>query len=196
MSEIKLSLYSEPEYNKKEIYRYLGAPKPDEEITKLVEECIAECNGVCRLSVLHTVSDISVNGDKIDFDTFSVRSSDLSKNLSGCDRAVIFAATVGIGIDRLISKYAVISPAKAVVFQAVGAERIESLCDIFNEEMRVKYESLKPRFSPGYGDLPLETQKDIFSLLSCEKKTGLTLNNNLLMSPSKSVTAIIGINRK
>ena len=196
MSEIKLNLYSEPLYNRKEIYRYLGAPKPDGETVKLVEECLKECNGVCRLSVLHTVSDIRVNGDKIDFDTFSVISSDLSKNLSGCDRAVIFAATVGIGIDRLISKYAVVSPAKAVVFQAFGAERIESLCDMFNEEMRVKYVGLKPRSSPGYGDLPLETQKDIFSLLGCEKKTGLTLNNNLLMSPSKSVTAIIGINRK
>ena len=52
---------------------------------------------------------------------------------------------------------------------------------------------MKPRFSPGYGDLSLEMQRDIFRVLDCPRKIGLTLNESLLMSPSKSVTAIIGI---
>lgn len=52
---------------------------------------------------------------------------------------------------------------------------------------------LKPRFSAGYGDLPLEVQKDIFRVLDCPRKIGLTLNDSLLMSPTKSVTAIVGI---
>ena len=46
-----------------------------------------------------------------------------------------------------------------------------------------------------YGDLPLEMQKDIFNVLDCSKRIGLTLNESLLMSPSKSVTAIIGISK-
>ena len=50
-----------------------------------------------------------------------------------------------------------------------------------------------PRFSPGYGDFPLEAQKDIFRTLDCSRKIGLTLNESLLMSPSKSVTAIVGL---
>ena len=54
---------------------------------------------------------------------------DLSKNLQGYDKAVFFVATVGIEIDRLIKKYSVLSPTKAVIFQAIGAERIESLCN-------------------------------------------------------------------
>ena len=80
------------------------------------------------------------------------------------------------------------------MFQALGAERIESLCDTFcndmNNELGVR---LKPRFSAGYGDLPLEVQKDIFRVLDCPRKIGLTLNDSLLMSPTKSVTAIVGI---
>lgn len=200
MSELKLNLYSETEFDRKEIYRYLGAKEPDEELSRLVEERIKECSGISKFSVCFLQSDISLCDDTICFSTFEVSSRALAKNLSGCEKAVIFAATTGIGIDRLISKYSVISPVKAVIIQAIGAERIESLCDMFNEEMREKYESegflLKPRFSPGYGDLPLETQKDIFNLLKCEKRLGLTLNDNLLMSPSKSVTAIIGIYRK
>lgn len=200
MSEITLSFYTETPFDKKEICRYLGAKEPDEELMKLIDECIKECEGVSKFSVLYTVSDLSINESEIGFDTFSATSNALSKNLEKCEKAVIFAATTGIGIDRLISKYTVVSPARAVILQAIGAERIESLCDTFNEEMRLKYEtegySLRPRFSPGYGDLPLETQKDIFALLDCQKKLGLILNSNLLMSPSKSVTAFIGIYRK
>lgn len=200
MSEITLSFYTETPFDKKEICRYLGAKEPDEELMKLIDECIKECEGISKFSVLYTVSDLSINENGIGFDTFSATSNALSKNLEKCEKAVIFAATTGIGIDRLISKYTVVSPARAVILQAIGAERIESLCDTFNEEMQLKYEtegySLRPRFSPGYGDLPLETQKDIFALLDCQKKLGLILNSNLLMSPSKSVTAFIGIYRK
>ena len=54
----------------------------------------------------------------------------------------------------------------------------------------------KPRFSPGYGDLSLEVQKEIFSLLDCPRKIGVSLGDSLLMTPSKSVTAIIGYGTK
>ena len=54
---------------------------------------------------------------------------------------------------------------------------------------------LCPRFSPGYGDIPLEMQKTFFELLQCQKNLALTLNNSLIMSPEKSVTAFIGIKK-
>ena len=83
------------------------------------------------------------------------------------------------------------------MLQAIGAERIEALCDVFCEKIRLDAESAglfpRPRFSPGYGDFPLELQKDIFRVLDCSRKIGLTLNESLLMSPSKSVTAVIGL---
>ena len=102
-------------------------------------------------------------------------------------------AGAGLEIDRLIRRYTSLSPAKALFFQAIGAERIESLCDAFCEELKKDGLQLRPRFSPGYGDLPMELQKDIFRVLDCPRKIGLALNESLLMSPSKSVTAIIGI---
>lgn len=112
---------------------------------------------------------------------------------------IIFAATIGVGVDRLISKYSRLSPTKALCFQAIGAERVEALCDEFCNKMKTELEKdgekVKPRFSPGYGDLPLETQKMIFSLLDCPKRIGVTLGDTLLMSPSKSVTAFVGITR-
>lgn len=124
-------------------------------------------------------------------------SQDLRQLLQDCDRAVVFAATVGIGLDRLIARYSRVSPARALLFQAIGAERIEALCDLFCGEIAREQAALgrrtTMRFSPGYGDLPLELQRSIFPLLDCSRKIGLTLNESLLMSPSKSVTAIFGI---
>ena len=44
-----------------------------------------------------------------------------------------------------------------------------------------------------YGYLPLEVQRDFERILMMRKKTGIALTDSLLMSPSKSVTAIVGI---
>ena len=44
--------------------------------------------------------------------------------------------------------------------------------------------------------MPLEKQKDIFALLDCNRQIGISLNESLLMTPSKSVTAIFGISDK
>ena len=52
--------------------------------------------------------------------------------------------------------------------------------------------NFRPRFSPGYGDFPLTAQRDIFAILDCPKRIGLSLNQSLLLSPTKSVTAVIG----
>lgn len=52
---------------------------------------------------------------------------------------------------------------------------------------------LKPRYSPGYGDFALESQKEIFARLECAKRIGLTLTDTMLMVPFKSVTAVIGV---
>ena len=127
---------------------------------------------------------------------FQHSSEDLEKHLKDCDTYYLFAATLGVGIDRLIAVHGRISPVKGLLLQALGAERIEALCDTFCEEIEALEseggKTLTMRFSPGYGDLPLEIQTDIFRILDCNRRIGLSLNKSLLMSPSKSVTAIFG----
>lgn len=189
--------YNEPDFNMKEIYRYMGLSKEDEEISKEVLLCINECKNVLSYKVCYREFDININEDKINLGFSDVSSRGLSKNLDGCEKIILFAATVGIKLDFLIKKYGTVSPLKALAFQAIGAERIESLCDMFCNDIKNGYEEsgyfTRPRFSPGYGDLPLSLQRDIFRVLDCPRKIGLTLNESLLMSPSKSVTAIVGI---
>lgn len=185
--------YTAPPINQKEILRYLNCAVLKDETQKLVNECLSQFCGEAVYKVCYIELPVCVSDSVCDFGAFAVKSKDLAKNLNGCKSVIIFSATIGIGVDRLINKYSRISPAKAVVLDAIGSERIEALCDRFCSDIKAQIGNLKPRFSAGYGDLPIETQKKIFSLLQCDKKIGLTLNDSYMMSPSKSVTAFVGI---
>jgi len=196
MNSVVLSrTYAEPAFCEKEILRYAGCRgDAGSDILTLLKECVDEARGELTYRVCCREFPVTIKGDVCDFDAFSLRSQNLAANLRDCDRVIIFAATVGVGIDRLIAKYSRLSPSKALMLQAVGAERIEALCDAFCDDIAKDTKSvLKPRFSPGYGDLPLETQREIFDVLDCSRRIGLMLNDSLLMSPTKSVTAFVGV---
>lgn len=179
--------YAAPAVNLREVLRYAGCRGAAEDVRALACSCIEEAAPVLTYSVCWAEFALPQQ----------IVSCDLRKNLTGCDRAIVFAATLGLGMDRLIARYSRISPARGLMLQAVGTERIESLCDAFERDIRSEAAArglrLRPRFSPGYGDLPLTAQRQIFSALNCAHHIGLSLNESLLMSPSKSVTAIIGL---
>ena len=193
ISPIFVKDYSSPQVNKKEVLRYAGVKSEVDSVNSIINECLIESKSKLIYKVCYVLVDVKIDEDIIDFGFSKVRSKSLAKNLSSFNKAIIFSATIGVEIDRLIAKYNVVSPVKALIFQAIGAERIESLCNVFNEDIKGQYKEIAPRFSAGYGDLNIEFQRDIFKLLDCHKKIGLTLNDSLIMSPSKSVTAIIGV---
>ena len=121
-----------------------------------------------------------------------IESRDLSKALSGCSSAYILGVTTGIGVDRLISRLSVISKAQCFITDALASAAAESLCEYADNELRGT--GKKPlRFSPGYGDLPLSVQPDVLGMLGASETLGITLNSSLLMTPVKSVTAVMGI---
>lgn len=197
MNTVFIKNFSPPPFNRKEILRYAGVKVPDDTVNSLLDDCLKEAENVFSYSVCYGEFSVSICDDGVDLSFAKILSRDLAKNLAGCESIVVFAATVGIGLDRLVSRYAKISPSRALMLNALGAERIESLCDNFNqyiaEEKKANGLFTAPRFSPGYGDLSLTLQQEIFKVLDPSRKIGLSLNNSLLMSPSKSVTALIGV---
>ena len=94
--------YSAPPIDKKEILRYAGGIADDNTI-KLLNECINEAINCITYKVCYCELPVKTNGDLCDFGLFCVQSKNLATNLSGCNSVIIFGATVGIGIDRLIT---------------------------------------------------------------------------------------------
>lgn len=186
--------------DEKEVWRYAGYFKGfeniDETLRSLLIDVTEEVLPVLTYKVCYRRFDIEWLYEQCKL-PFEQKSKKLSDCLKGCNEIIIMAATVGIELDRRITRAQRIAPSRALIMQALGAERIEALCDQFLKEYEQVLAGdglkLSKRFSPGYGDLPLETQVDVFKLLDCPRQIGVSLNNSLLMTPSKSVTAIVGI---
>ncbi len=197
ISSVCTQSFDLPLPNRREILRYAGAGEETPELARLLDESLSEALPLVNGKVCWTEYPLVWQDDVLQLGFAATGSAALRRNLAGCCRIVLFAATTGLALDRLTARYGRISPSKALLLQAIGAERIEALCDAFCDNIRLKALDAGlhtvPRFSPGYGDFPLQIQRDIFRVLDCSRKIGLTLNESLLMSPSKSVTAIIGL---
>lgn len=173
--------------------RYARCRDAVADVDKLVESAISEVEGELSYKVCFEHLPFKSSGDDCIIGDMKITSHTLAKNLSGCKSVIVFGATLGMGIDRFILKYSEVSPSRALIIQAIGAERIEALCDAFCDDMAKEFGTLRPRFSPGFGDLELKMQKDIFNLLDCTKHIGIYLRDSYIMSPSKSVTAFVGV---
>lgn len=192
-STIFTKSFAPKEFDIGEIMRYAGILKPSSDTEKLISECIESIKDKLSYKVCYSVYPVTICDGFTDLTFTKTSSENLKKLLSTSDKIVVFAATIGIEADRIIAKHLSVSPLKALLMQAIATERIESLCDAFCKELALEYGHITPRFSPGYGDFSIEHQRDIFRVLDCPRKIGLSLNQSLMMSPSKSVTAIVGI---
>lgn len=123
---------------------------------------------------------------------------DIAKHLEGCDMVCLMAATLGSDIDFLIRRKSVESMSDAVILDACASVAIENVCDNFEQYLEKSYLKedntyITDRYSPGYGDFPIELQRDICNLTLSYKRMGLTCNESFLLTPAKSVTAVIGL---
>ena len=138
----------------------------------------------------------------VDRDCLDVAGTSLTKHLEGCERMVLSAATLGGGVDELISRTQSEKIALGVVMDCGASVMAELAANLAMEEIREavskQTESGTPlfmteRFSPGYGDSPLEMQARLLELLDAERQLGITLSKGFMMSPSKSITGIMGL---
>jgi len=123
-------------------------------------------------------------------------SNALARYIGNAEELFLFGATLGSRIDVALRRMAVTSVAEAGAGQAVAAALIETYCDDCCNLLQAQLpegKKLKWRFSPGYGDWPLEEQKILFTVLDCAHTIGLTLTESCMMAPVKSVTAVMAI---
>lgn len=120
---------------------------------------------------------------------------DIAGHLGGCGGAVLMCCTAGAGADRLIRALQAEDMTKAVIADAFAGAAVEKICEAAEKEAaeRLSGKHFTWRFSPGYGDFPLEIQPKLLALLNAPQKIGVCATESLMMTPCKSVTAIIGV---
>ena len=122
--------------------------------------------------------------------------TDLARHLKGCTGMVLMAATLGSGVDAALRRLCLQDIALGAVADAAASVLLEQVCDSFEADIRSQVTGpdryMTGRYSPGYGDCPLTLQRDLCLALDTVRGIGLCLTPDCLMTPRKSVTAILG----
>ena len=186
-------------FDEKEILRYAMlpsfAPAPEE---LPLEECLKAAGGAAKCRAVWCRYPLKREDGELDLGFARTASRDLRNHLEGCTEILLFACTAGAEIDRRIARAGIGSAAKGLLMHAIGAQQVEGGCDRLCGYLARLFpdRQLTDRYSPGYGDLPLAMQREVMEALDCGRTIGITLTESLLMTPSKSVTAIIGMKEK
>ncbi|MCQ2593923.1 MAG: hypothetical protein MJ196_01525 [Treponemataceae bacterium] len=189
-----------PDYN--EVFRYMGYSLKDrteltDEVRPIVYEVVPQIQNILTPQAVYVSYPLKIENDVLHFGNYEVKSKELARFERNCSAIYLFAATLGPKIDQAIQKQQKLDPVRGVIMQAAGAMYIEKYCDILCQKISAEVKAVgcktKNRFSPGFADVPLETQKLFFKVLDCSHKIGLTLMDTLIMAPEKSVTAFVGV---
>lgn len=186
----------------KEAVRYLGYGKTavDEKTLLMIQESFEELERIGEPKSVYRIFELlRPDEQELQICNLRIKSKSLQKNLKSCEQVVLFGATIGTAVDRQIRTYEITDMARAVVMQACAAAVLEEYCDSVQEQISQELAEeklyLRPRFSPGYGDFSILHQKEILNMLEAPKKIGLAMTEGYMLTPTKSVTALIGISR-
>ncbi|MGL5438955.1 MAG: methionine synthase [Filifactoraceae bacterium] len=182
-----------------EIRRYSGYKEKFKiipEIENRIDELIVQLADRVRAKNIYSIHPVTVEDSAVSFGKIRLESSALAKNLDNCSEVVVLAATLGNEVDAMIRRYSTLDSTAMVLVQAIATEYLEKYVDQIEKDIIGSLKegiSLKPRFSPGYGDLSITCQKEVLTLLDAHRKIGLSCTSSHMLTPCKSVTAIIGI---
>lgn len=157
-----------------------------------IQACEKQLMSVIRYQCAYILTPIDLKTENVcDFGFMTIPSKVLYKNLQGCDQAYVMAMTSGIAVDRLLARLNILSQAQHFMTDGLSSAAIESFCNHVCRKLREEGPCV-PRFSPGYADVPLTFQVPLLQRLHARELLGITLNAAYLMTPVKSITAVMG----
>lgn len=190
MNECKLITFDDIKINEIELANRIKMPAGTD--FEALQRSVCEVKKSAKPMFCCRKADIKVDEDTVDFGFCRVTSKNLAKNLHGLSSAFVMASTLGIDLDRLITRLSVTNKAYGFLSDAAASAMAESLMDYGNNLLMEDYK-LRPRFSAGYGDFDLCCQADLLDFVNADKLLGIKLGDNLMMTPRKSITAVCGI---
>ena len=188
--------------NKSEAYRYMGfkGTEPDETIKTIIDKCEEDILKVMRPKFVYEAFDISVEEDCVTLEgtTLKLQGNSIKEHLKDCEKVIVMCATLSAEIDKLIRQNEVGNIFNAMVLDALANAAIEQVCDAAELFMSADYPEYNRtwRFGVGYGDFPLDTQKDFLNILSASKLVGVCATDSSILTPRKSVTCVVGLSKR
>lgn len=191
--------------DREEVLRYLEYKGQD--IDNNLIEIIEECRNITkdRINPRYTFRVYSIKQKykgiiELEGTNLILESNDLYEILKDCNECILMAATLGINIEKDIKKYSCTELTKGIIIDSCATTAIEEVCDRVQNEIENNIlkngQYLTFRYSPGYGDLSIEKNTEILTILNGQKEIGLTITNSGIMIPRKSVVALIGVSDK
>ena len=182
-----------------EVRRYAGLAKADFD-QKMIEEAAQEALLLIEPKSSYAIYDYDCQQGLILGDThLPLTGRSIQKHLAGCEKVLAIAATIGPDIVEATTRHFEEGRyAHSVLLDAAATEAVEETANALEKMLAPKIKAQgfasRWRFSPGYGDWPLEAQKE-FMPLTGAAGIGISLTESMMLSPRKSVTAIIGLYR-
>ena len=187
--------------NREEALRYMGYfGEVDNEKKKLMDECEQMVLDIAIPRYTYRVLEFEEKEDGILLSEpgLFLKGNSIKKHLKGCELAVCIAVTISDGIDRKMRSLQITDMAKAVTFNSLSSVAVEQVCDklelLLKEEYPQYYQTF--RFGIGYGDLSIKHQNDFVKMLNATRLIGINVTPTHMMSPEKSVTAVIGLTKE
>ena len=180
----------------KDALRYLGAKAEDKEAESLLRKVLDDYRSV--FSPRHVTAFFPVEsvdpvvtfvGTDVTLEGESIR-----RHFTGATEGLFSAFTLGIAFDKKVRELSLSHPSESVALNAIGSAYAERKADELLKEVRLQKEQqgfkTTFRFCPGYGDLPLKTNVAIASALAAGKRIGLTVTDDGLLLPVKSIVGV------
>ena len=177
---------------KENALKYLGYldNQVDSNTEILLNECLKELEQVTP-KFMYQIYTLTHHPLTIKELNLTINYPDLIDLFDSCDRIVIIACTLGLQLDQQLRYYSKINLTKMTVMDALASSYIEIKCDEY--EAKQNFGKRTIRFCPGYGNVPLELNKNLANALSCSKHIGLTVQESNLLLPQKSMIGLIGL---
>ena len=181
--------------NRSDALRYMGYGNlaPDITTAKLLDKCEKELLRTIDGKYVYRVFPL-VDG-QIPDSKFHLEGTSIRKHLEGCTKAIFLCATLSDSVDRLIRIKQISAMAEALIIDALASAAVEQVCDVAENEILKDFSNFEHtwRFGLGYGDFPLTGQSAFLDILDAPKRIGVCVNESQLLTPTKSVTCIIGL---
>ena len=191
-----------------EALRYLGyaGQELDEALRARFEELAEACERTLRPACVHAV--FEVDGERCRWEgedacvalvgtPLVLEGRDIAAHLRGARKAALMACTLGAASERELRKHAALGPTDGLLYDAAASALVEAAADaaeaIIVEEAASLGLHAGSRFSPGYGDFPLDVQPAFLAALDAQRRIGVMLTRGNLLVPSKSITAVVGL---